>query len=159
MGALDPHTTQEALRKIRSFRQQLSDSLADKMLDGTLYELSVHFLQRAMPFSYCFDLDFIVLGFNNRVPIIRALIEIKTEKKSISKNQKTVYLQIAEALGVPAYLLIMFTNNKFLLRRLDTEENLGFFNYRELTNWFQDISNGQYTKYPLLRTKQKIKEK
>lgn len=142
MGAIDSKTTQEALKKIHSFRKQLSDSPAHKMLDGTLYELVVHFLQRSMPSSYCFDLDFIVLGFKNNEPLIRAIIEVKTEKRTLSKNQQVIYLKIAQSLGVPAYLLIMINHNKFQIRRFDKEENLGFFTYRELTKWFQDLTNG-----------------
>jgi len=142
MGAIDSKTTQEALKKISSFRKQLSDSQAHKMLDGTLYELVVHFLQRSMPYSYCFDLDFIVLGFKNHEPLIRAIIEVKTEKRSLSKNQQAIYLKIAQSLGVPAYLLSMINHNKFQIRRFDKEENLGFFTYRELTKWFQDLTNG-----------------
>ena len=149
MGAIEQKTLENALMRIHSFRKQLTTSLADKMLDGTLYELNVHFLQRAMPFSYCFDLDFIVIGFENHVPIIRAVVEIKKEKRTFSNNQKTVYLKIAESLNVPAYLLIMENHNKFHIKRFDKEENLGFFTYKELTNWFQDISNGFFDKHHL----------
>ncbi|GAG86437.1 unnamed protein product, partial [marine sediment metagenome] len=100
MGPIDQKTLEKALMRIQSFRKQLNNSLADKMLDGTLYELGVHFLQRAMPFSYCFDLDFIVIGFENHEPVIRAVVEIKKEKRNLSNNQKTVYLQIAKTLAL-----------------------------------------------------------
>lgn len=160
MGAITQQTLNEALAKIESFMNQLSNSLADKMIGGTLFELKAHFLQRSMSYSYCFDLDFIVLGFENHEPIIRAIIEIKKENRPISENQKKVYLKIARALDVPAYLLIMKTHNKFQIKRFDKEENLGFFTYDELTKWFQNVSNGLFDKHHLAVTQtiKKFKE-
>lgn len=147
MPAISKETLEQVLLRIQEFRNLLDFSLqSDRMLDGTLYELSVHFLQRAMPYSYCYDLDFIVVGYEDKKPIPRALIEIKKEKRELSKNQRTIYLKIARALNIPAYILVFYNEDKFQIKRLDVQEDIGYFTYTELTEWFQKFTKGSIEK-------------
>jgi len=156
MPAIREEDVKQALMRIQEFRNRLDfDFKADRMLDGTLHELSVHFLQRSMPYSYCYDLDFIVVGYDkDRNPIPQALVEIKKENKPLPKNQLSIYLEMADKLNIPAFLLIFYDENKFQIKRLDIHEDLGFFTFEELTKWFQ-----KFTKVPIVREiKEKIEE-
>ena len=141
MAEISKEEVERAIKLIDGFCDQLDNSfLADRLLRGTLYELKMHFIQRGIVSSYCYDLDFIMVKYNNREASPSALVEIKTKSGVLSENQKRVYLIIAKSLEVPFYLLTYCNDNEFLVERLDVFEEEKRLSYQELEKWFQSLS-------------------
>lgn len=137
LSRIAKEVVERSLELMDNFCDQLDSSYtADRILKGSLCELKIHYLLRITPKIYCTDIDFVTTRFNEPT----SLIELKTGDSVLGKWQKSIYLFIAEKCNIPFYLLRVINLDKFIIERIDKEEDILEYNLLELSEWYQSLS-------------------
>ena len=110
------------------------DINARRLLKGSLLELLPHYIIRSVPRMASYDIDQVIMNYQEPVAIL-----------SLGRRNKIVplYITIGKAMSIPVYF-VQFDDksSKFTIRN-EQQQTLHVFNRERFETWVQKVSSKQ----------------